>query len=544
VQTSVGSGPTGVITADFNHDGNIDIVTSNGGTSSISILLGSGNGSFPVATAFSISRGSGAWGVVAADLNGDGNLDLATPNRGTANISVIFGNGAGGFGLATVYATGMQPSSIAATDFNGDGKLDLATANEGSNSITVRFNNGLGGFPTAATLSSGVQPFFVVTGDLDADGSIDIVATNQGSNSLSVFKGNGNGTFGTRVDLAVNAAPRSLVVQDLNDDGSLDLASGIGSGMIAVLLNACSENSAPTISSGTVTRQQDSGSFNSTIATVGDAEDPLDTLVVTVNGGPSATENGVTVSNISVDAAGNVTADVSASCGASAATFTLLVTDSEGLSATAKLVVDVTDETTPPVINNGNPIPDVTVNLPLNSPDVSVPVTFELPTATDNCTLSPTVTSEPVSGSTFGLGTTVVTVTAIDELGNTATASFNVTVLFNFGGLLQPIAPFPTLNIAAAGSAIPVKFSLSGDKGLNILATGYPASSVIPCDENEPGTTIEETVPAGGTILSYDPLSDQYKYVWKTNKDWRRTCRILIVKLADGSEHYAKFSFR
>ena len=544
VQTTVGSSPTGVITADFNHDGNLDLATSNGGTNSISVLLGNGSGAFPVATVFSISSGSGPFGLVAADLNGDGNLDIATSNRGTANLSVVFGNGVGGFGSATIFATGSLPSSIAAADFNEDGKPDLVTANEGSNSLTVRFNNRLGSFPTAVTLSSGAQPFFAVTGDLNTDGHTDIVATNQGSNSVSVFRGNGNGTFAPRMDFAVNASPRSLVVADLNDDGSPDLAAGLGSGMLAVLMNGCVQNTAPTIVSGTVTRQQDAGSSNSTIATVGDAEDPPNSLIVTINGGASASENGVSVSNMSVDAAGHVKADVSASCGATDAMFGLEVTDSEGLSATAKLTVTVTSETTPPVINNGDPIPNVTVYLPMNSPDISIPVTFGLPEASDNCTRSRTVTTAPLSGSTFNLGTSVVTVTATDDAGNIATTSFNVTVRYNFGGLLQPIDPFPALNIATGGSSIPVKFSLSGDKGLDIFAEGYPASSPIPCDENEPGTTIEETVTAGGTGLVYDPVTDQYRYVWKTSKDWKRTCRILIVRLADGSEYYAKFSFK
>jgi hypothetical protein len=543
VQTIVGSGPSGLAMGDFNGDGSIDLVTSNGGTNSISFLPGNGSGSFPTATNFSISRGSGAFGIIAADFNGDGKQDVATANRSTFNISVLFGNGAGSFAPAVIYATGTLPNSIAAGDFNGDGKPDLVTANFGSNSLTVRINDGLGAFPTSVTLSLGVQPLYAATGDLDDDGNTDIVATNQGSNRLSVFRGNGNGTFAARTDFAVNAGTRALIVGDLNDDGVIDIAAGVNSSAIAVLLNACSANSPPTISAGIVMRQQDAGSSNSIIATVSDEQDDLDDLAVTVNGGASATANGVTVSNISVDALGNVTADVSASCGASDVMFALAVTDSGGLSATAMLGVDVTNETTPPVINKGEPLPDVTVHLPLNSPDLSMPVTFDLPMATDNCTASPTVTTSPVSGSTFNAGATMVTVTATDELDNTSTATFRVNVLYNFGGFLRPIDPFPMLNISTAGSSVPAKFSLSGYKGLNILASGYPASSPIACNDSVPGSTVEETT-AGGNGLAYDALSDQYIYVWKTNKAWKGTCRIFILKLTDGSEHYARFQFR
>ena len=544
VETPVDSSPTGMVLADFNHDTHLDIATANSGTNSVSILLGNASGAFPVATSVSISPGSGSWGIVASDLNGDGNLDIATSNVGTSDISVIFGNGAGGFGSASILATGVSPATIVAVDLNGDGKLDLATANVNSNTVTVRFNDGMGNFPTVATLASGSQPFSVVAGDLNNDGNSDLVTTNQGSNSISVFLGSGNGTFAPRLDFSVNGAPRSLVVEDLDGDGSVDLAAGTGSGAIAVLLNGCESNTVPTISSGVVTRQQDAGTSRSTIATVGDAEEGPDSLVVTINGGSSATTNGVSVSNMSVNAAGNVTADISASCGASDAAFTLAVTDSGGLSATAMLKAHVTFETTPPVINDGKPLRDITVYLPLASPDNSVPVTFDLPAASDNCTISPTVTSKPVSGSTFNRGTSIVTVTATDDVGNESTTTFNVRVLFNFGGLLQPIDPFPALNIAKGGSSIPVKFSLSGNKGLDIFAAGYPASSPIPCDETERGSMIEETVTPGGSDLVYDPVSDQYRYVWKTSRDWKRTCRILIVRLADGSEYYAKFIFK
>lgn len=544
VQTVVGSTPSSVVTGDFNGDGNIDIVAANGGTDTVALVLGTSDGSFPLATSFSIRAGAGAWSMAAVDLNGDGNLDLATANRGTSNISVLFGNGAGGLSSATVYNSGTLASGIAAADINGDGALDLTTANEGTDTITVRFNNGSGAFPAAITLAAGADPFSVAGGDLDADGNIDIVVANRSGNSVSVFPGNGNGTFDPRVNLAVPGGPRRLIAVDLNHDQSLDIATGTDTGGLAVLLNGCSANSAPTISASAVIAQQDSNASGAVVATVGDAEDDLDDLTVTVNGRASAASNGVTLSNLVVSTSGSVTADISASCGASDATFVLEVTDSEGLAASASLNVDVTDETTPPVINKGNALPDLIVYLPPNSPDLAMPVSFTLPAGTDNCTASPTVTSSPESGSMFPIGSTAVTVTATDDLDNASNATFNVKVLFNFSGLLQPIDPFPALNVVTGGSSVPVKFSLSGNKGLSILAAGYPASSPIDCDEDEPGTTIEETVAAGGSGLTYDPLTDRYMYAWKTEKDWRGTCRILIVRLDDGTQHYAKFRFR
>lgn len=115
---------------------------------------------------------------------------------------------------------------------------------------------------------------------------------------------------------------------------------------------------------------------------------------------------------------------------------------------------------------------------------------------------------------------------------------------YNFSGFLKPIENLPALNIAPAGSSIPVKFSLGGDHGLDIFAPGYPLSSSIACDASEPGVVIEGTATAGNSTLSYDPATDQYTYVWKTEKSWKGTCRLLVVKLNDGTEHMAKFRFR
>src|SRR5262252_249356 len=111
-----------------------------------------------------------------------------------------------------------------------------------------------------------------------------------------------------------------------------------------------SENSPPAISAAPVTRVEGAPTSNSTIATVSDPDQAANTLAVTVTGSTSATVNGVTVSNITVSAAGEVKADVGAACGASNAGFTLRVTDSGGLFAEATLNVTVTPENVPPTI--------------------------------------------------------------------------------------------------------------------------------------------------------------------------------------------------
>ena len=156
------------------------------------------------------------------------------------------------------------------------------------------------------------------------------------------------------------------------------------------------------------------------------------------------------------------------------------------------------------------------------------------------------VSCSPASGSIFPVGTTTVTCSATDAHGNTtpneAKPSFTVTVTYNFTGFFQPIDNLPTVNQAKAGSAIPVKFSLHGNQGLDIFAAS-PSAPAESCGATAALDTIEETVTAGGSSLQYDPAADQYIYVWKSDKAWAGTCHQLVVKLKDGTVQRAHFKF-
>ena len=115
---------------------------------------------------------------------------------------------------------------------------------------------------------------------------------------------------------------------------------------------------------------------------------------------------------------------------------------------------------------------------------------------------------------------------------------------YDFGGFLQPVDAAPILNETKAGSGIPVKFRLGGNRGLGISVRGYPASRRVDCDSGAPVDQIEVTVTAGNSSLAYDGTQDQYTYVWKTQKEWAGTCRQLVVNLKDGSLQSAMFKFR
>jgi hypothetical protein len=116
-------------------------------------------------------------------------------------------------------------------------------------------------------------------------------------------------------------------------------------------------------------------------------------------------------------------------------------------------------------------------------------------------------------------------------------------VAYDFTGFLSPVDNPPAVNQVKAGAVVPVKFSLSGDQGLAVFAAGFPTSVPVVCATGAPTGPVEATTTAGGSGLAYDPMTDQYIYTWKTSRAWAGTCRQLIVRLGDGTDHIALFSF-
>jgi hypothetical protein len=102
----------------------------------------------------------------------------------------------------------------------------------------------------------------------------------------------------------------------------------------------------------------------------------------------------------------------------------------------------------------------------------------------------------------------------------------------------------PVMNRVTGGQSVPVIFSLGGNKGLNIMAPGYPVSQSIACTGAASFDDIEQTEAPGASALTYDVATDRYKYSWKTEKAWKNTCRQLTVKLSDGTTHAATFQLK
>lgn len=231
-----GAQPWGIVTGDFNGDGNLDVASANISGANITVMLGDGKGAF--GTPVNYQSGSGPISITSADFNGDTIPDLAVANYYGNTIGIFIGKGDGTFNDAVTFPGGGNPRYILTADLNHDSKADLAFCNENGRTISIRLGNGDGTFQDAVDYSiNGNNPYQIAIADLNGDGALDLVSANTGSDTISVLLGTGNGTFGSSSQVTVGSNPRSVAAIDLNGDGTLDLAVvRAGSNPVAILL--------------------------------------------------------------------------------------------------------------------------------------------------------------------------------------------------------------------------------------------------------------------------------------------------------------------
>jgi hypothetical protein len=236
--------------ADLNGDGNLDVALASHESYNVTLLHGDGRGNFRPAPNSPIVMKDGrqphTHGLRAADLNGDGTADLVTVNSNDDNaVAVMLGDGQGGFTRApgSPFAVGPGPYPLAVGDLNGDGYADLAVTSTGfrtgsapplpSDRVTLLFGDGRGGFRRSDVAIKHGHTWFVAIGDLNNDGKPDIVTTHGDAPLVSVLLGDGRGHFAEAPGSPFNLGQQAhyIALVDINRDGRIDVVAAAGTGV-------------------------------------------------------------------------------------------------------------------------------------------------------------------------------------------------------------------------------------------------------------------------------------------------------------------------
>ena len=224
--TPNGGRTSGIAIGDLDRDGKQDAVVIYENLSRVSVLRGSGDGTFQPAVSY--DTGSGSFALVLSDFDRNGAPDVAVANESVGSVSVLLGHGDGTLLPAVAYPVGAGPADIAAADMNLDGIPDLVTTNQASSTVSVLLGHGDGTFQPSRESDSGPSPASLVVADFDLDGRPDVALANQVPGSygsrISILPGSGDGTFRQPISTPLSSFPISLVTADWNSDGIPDLA--------------------------------------------------------------------------------------------------------------------------------------------------------------------------------------------------------------------------------------------------------------------------------------------------------------------------------
>jgi hypothetical protein len=491
----------------------------------MALTVGGPNGS----TTFYLAATTGDDAKSGCNLTGPGSQLVANVSSSNTSVATV------GSSTVTVTACG----TFAAGPYSAP--LTVHPVAAGTATITLTFNTVT---TTSAATSSSDYSF------AGASFTVNVTASDATAPSIS-YSQTPNGSDGwfktapATVTVTATDPDDNVASIDCTLDGSpvsLSNTSGIGTSMTASGDVSTSADGNHTVS---CTATDSNGNTTSPAQTTSLKLDTVapsitDTGFVSGTAGSngwyvSAVENGFSASDATSGLADCATTFNKSSGGAEGSAVTIAsgpCSDNAGNTnpgiGSAAYMVDLTDPTV--TCNPENP----TFTLNQAGAQVSADVTDSVS--------GPASSPVTAAADTSSIGSHSVNLTGYDNAGRSATTACYYSVIYDFAGFFQPVDNPPVCNKVKAGQAIPVKFSLSGNQGLDIFEAGYPKSQPGTC-AGSPTDALEETMTAGNSSLSYDATADQYIYVWKTDKAWAGTARLLTVMLIDGTTHTARFTF-
>ena len=187
-----GTFPAGVALADLDGDSDLDLAVTNGGDDTVSILRNNGRGNFVKEPTSPEATDRSPFGVVATDLDGDGDPDLAVTNQNRHDVTILRNNGRANFSQPAFSpeVVDLTPLGIVASDFDGDTDTDLAVADRSSDGVSILDNTGSGDFVEAPTSpeATGDEPVLLAAGDLDGDADDDLVVSDNNASEVTMLE--------------------------------------------------------------------------------------------------------------------------------------------------------------------------------------------------------------------------------------------------------------------------------------------------------------------------------------------------------------------
>jgi hypothetical protein len=246
---AVGPNPHGIAAADLDGDGDQDLAVPSPDDDDVTILRNNGVANFTEPASSPEPAGEFAIAVAAADLDGDGDRDLAVANRFASQVTILRNNGLGNFveRQTSPEPAGTGPYAILAADLDGDADADLAVTNADSHDVSVLRNNGSGNFsePPSSPEPVDLDPVAIVAPDLDGDDDLDLAVTSQTTAVVTVLRNVGAGEFVEPVTSpeAVGMSPSGIAAADFDLDGDRDLAvANVSSDNVTILRNTGTAN--------------------------------------------------------------------------------------------------------------------------------------------------------------------------------------------------------------------------------------------------------------------------------------------------------------